>query len=606
MRNPLSSLSRVRKNLTDHFRNRATPAPAVSVDADHALVQHLNHSRLPTWSQFTYLFRYLKPKEAWVLRIAILFLFGSAAILVGRYINRHWIPEPTIGGTYTEAVMGTPRYLNPVLASSDTDLALTPLLFSGVLRQNPNGEYVNDLAEKVTEAPDGKTVTILLRQNLHWHDGTALTTDDVRFTIETIQNPNVASPRYTLFRGMQVATADDRTVTLTLETASPRLHELLTVGILPAHIWGDIPPASMSTTDYNLKPIGNGPFKFKEFRKKELSGDIRGLTLERFPDAATPALLHTLKIRFVADSEGAVDVLSNGEADGVRLVNTDALARAQKIRGVHFTPLPLPQVVAVFFNLKKALFTEQAVRTALRDVVDPKTVLQTARGDNAQVIVGPVLFGMPGADPNPAVRTADVAGAAKRLDDAGWKLEGEVRKKKDVELRFALTVPDVEEYKAAADGIVNAWKNIGAVATVDVVDPNTLGKEIVKERNFSALLYADRYDGSLDLYPFWHSTQSFDPGLNLTSFYSKDLDEALTNARKANVTAADRAKAYSTVQSIVSREAPAIFLYQPLANLVTKKRISTLETPTILAGGQRFTNATEWYVETHRVWKWSP
>lgn len=606
MRNPLSSLWRVGKNLLDRFRHRATPAPAVSVDADHALVQNLNHSRWPNWDQFTYLFRYLKPKEAWMLRIGILVLFGSAALLVGRYINRHWIPEPTVGGTYTEAVMGTPRYLNPVLASSETDLALTPLLFSGLLRQKPDGTYANDLAESITEAKDGKSVTAKLRENLHWHDGTALTTDDVRFTIETIQNPNVASPKYTLFRGMQVDTPDERTLTLTLETPTVRLRELLSVGILPAHIWGDIPPASMSTTDYNLKPIGNGPFKFKEFRKKELSGDIRSLTLERYAEAATPALLSTLKLRFVADSEGAVDVLANGEADGVRLLNTDALDRAKKIRGATFVPLPTPQVVAVFLNLKKGVFAEQAIRTALRDAIDPKIVAAAARGDNAQVIVGPVLAGMPGADPNLATRSADTAGAVKRLEDAGWKMEGEIRKKKNAELRFALTVPDVAEYKAAAEEIVGEWKNIGAIATVDLVDPLTLGKNIVKERNFSALLYADRYDSSLDLYPFWHSTQSFDPGLNLTSFYSKELDEALTSARKANVTDADRAKAYTTVQSIVSREAPAIFLYQPFANLVTKKDVRTLEAPTILAGGQRFLNATEWYVETQRVWKWNP
>ncbi|MEK7570422.1 MAG: ABC transporter substrate-binding protein [Patescibacteria group bacterium] len=602
MRNPLAPLLNRGRDIVARFRRPAT-APAVPLLHDQAMVHNLNGSRWPSWIQFSYIFRYLNKREGWIFRGAIVLLFGSAIFLVGRYIDRHWIAEPAVGGSFTEAVVGAPRFINPVLASSDVDLAMTPLLYSGLLRQLPDGTFANDLAENVAVSADGKTYTVKLAQGRTWHDGQPLTADDVSFTVETIQNPNVASPRYADFRDMKVDAPDDRTITFTLEKANPGFRRLLTQGILPAHIWAEIPPASMTTTDYNLKPIGNGPFKFKEIRKKERSGDVTNIILERNAAAANPAFLQELKIRFVDDGQAALDSLG-GQADGTRLVNNELYVKAEKLRGGRVDYLFLPQSVAAFFNTKRSLFASKDVRLALRDAIDPASVRDAAR-PSAQTIASPVLQGMLGWSALPE-RKADLEGARQRLEKAGWKKEGDVYVKAKTKLAFTLTVPDVKEYVDAANALAAAWKNLGATVTVSAVDPSTLAKEVIKERAFDILLFADRYDATLDLYPFWHSTQSFDPGLNLTSFYSKDMDAALDKAHAGNTLDADRTAANTRVQQIMVEEAPAIFLYQPAAAIVRTKTLRSTNPPTLLTASNRFLDVSNWYVDTDRTWQWNP
>lgn len=577
----------------------------MAFSSDEALVQNLNRSRFPSWSQFSYLFRYLSKTEGWVLRTSVIILFASAALLVGRYINRHWIPEPTVGGTYTEAVIGNPRFLNPVLASSDIDLAITPLLFSGLLRQMPDGHYANDIAQSVEQGKDGKTYTVKLKPNLTWHDGQPLTSEDVNFTIESIQNPSVASPRYSSFRGIKVEVKDDTTLQFTLEEANPKFLDLLTVGILPAHIWSDIPPASMGITEYNLKPVGNGSFQFVEYRKKEKSGDLSGMTLERFQTAATKPMLDTLKLKFVTDAQAGIDAVKNGQADGVRLTNPDLYAKAEKIRGAHLSSVPLPQAVAVFFNLKQTVLASKEVRLALRDSLDINHAISAAR-DSAQRIAGPVLPGMLGGSNDPIVSSANVEGAKQRLEQAGWKMENGVYQKGKQSLEFTLTVPDIPEYTAAAKVISESWKSLGANVEVKIEDPTTLVKDIIKPRLFDAILYADRYDSSLELFPFWHSTQSFDPGLNLTNFYNKDLDTAVNTTRKPDATESEIATANKKAQTIIIQESPAVFLYQPEAIIATTAPLRTTANQTLLTASNRFVNVTDWYINTKHTWKWNP
>lgn len=606
MRNPLSFLITRGRKFTHRLTHRSAPAPAVSVDADHALVQNLNDSRWPNWTQFSYIFRYLGKREGVLFRVAIVLLFASAAVLVVRYIGRHWIPQPATGGSHTEAIVGTPRFLNPALASSDVDVSLTPLVYSGLLRLSSDGTYVNDLAAELTVSADGKTYTAKLKPGLQWHDGEKLTANDIRFTFEMLQDPNVASPHYTDVRGIKVDVVDDQTVTFTLENADPTFRIVLATGILPEHIWSDIPPSALSSTDYNLKPIGSGPFKFKEIRKKGKTGGVTNISLERFPNASTPTRLQDLQLRFIDDAAASIDALSSGQADGLRLVSTEQMARAEKLRGATATVQPLPQVVAVYFNVKNALFARREVRLALRAAADQAQVIERAR-PGAPATNGALLLGMPGAAVSPpGTRTKDSEAATKLLTDAGWAKDGNVYARKGQKLTFTLVVPDVKEYTEAANALAEQWQAFGANVKVQAVDTSVISKDIIKGRTFDAILYSDRYDSTFDLYPFWHSTQSFDPGLNLTSYYSKDLDKLLTDARQATMTPQAKAEAYQKADAILATDAPAIFLYQSFALIVQKDNLRSTTPMSLLEATNRFLDVTDWYVNTDRVWRWNP
>ncbi len=605
MRNPFSWLTPRVRRLAGRFSRTPKSAPAVSLDQDHAFVQNLNTSRWPTSTQFTYLFRFLGKREGVVFRISLFLLFASAALLVGRYINRHWIPEPTTGGSYTEAIIGSPRYLNPVLATSDVDLELTPLIFNGLQRVQADGTYANDLAQNTTTSSDGKVWTVTLKPNLTWQDGQPLNSGDVQFTFDTIQDPNVASPLYSSARNLKVTTPDDQTVTFTFDKANPTNEQLLTTGILPSHIWSDIPPAAMGTSEYNVKPVGSGPFAFKEITKKEKLGGVTGMTLERFAHATTLARIGTFHLRFVDDATGAVDALAKGQADGARLISTDVFTKARRVRGITATNIALPQVVAAFFNVKNALFTKE-VRLALRAATDQQAVIAAGR-PGANATNGPVLPGMPGGQTAaPTAQKADLTAATKLLTDAGWAKDGNVFKKKSQSLSFTLTVPDVKEYTDIAKVLVDNWTALGATVTVNAIDPSTIAKDAIKGRQFDVILFSDRYDASLDLYPFWNSTQSYDPGLNLTSYYNKDMDKLLNDSHTTTQSAADEATSYAKVDSAIQADAPAIFLYQSYALVVQPGRLRSTSAPTLLSAANRFLDVASWYVKTKHVWKWNP
>src|SRR5207248_9071294 len=91
-------------------------------------------------------------------------------------------PPVRRGGTFAEAMIGAPRYVNPLLASSDTDLDLTHLVYSGLTRIDDRGNIVPDMASSWQVSADSRTYTFTLRADLMWHDDQPFTADDVLFT----------------------------------------------------------------------------------------------------------------------------------------------------------------------------------------------------------------------------------------------------------------------------------------------------------------------------------------------------------------------------------------------------------------------------------------
>ena len=162
---------------------------------------------------------------------------------------QHFIPQPAIGGEYSEGLIGAPQYINPLLSqTNDVDTDLQRLVFAGLVKYDHDLQLVPDLAEGWEVSDDLKTFTFRLKEGVRWHDGQPLTADDVIFTIHSIQDPDFKSPLLISVRGVTVSKIDDRTVVFVLPDAFPEFLEVLTVGLLPEHIWGSIPPINSTTT----------------------------------------------------------------------------------------------------------------------------------------------------------------------------------------------------------------------------------------------------------------------------------------------------------------------------------------------------------------------
>ena len=165
--------------------------------------------------------------------IAILLCIVSLLRIVYS-INAHFLVTiPAQGGTLNEGIIGTPRYINPLLAVTDADRDISRLVFRGLMREDNNGNLVPDLADSYSVSPDNLTYTFVLKK-AYFQDGTPITADDVLFTIQSATNPTLGSSERVTWEGVGVKVIDAKTIAFTLKEPYAPFLENMTLGILPS------------------------------------------------------------------------------------------------------------------------------------------------------------------------------------------------------------------------------------------------------------------------------------------------------------------------------------------------------------------------------------
>ena len=208
----------------------------------------------------------LEKKIAIVLLLAALVMGG---IKTRDYYINHTKVVANFGGTYREAIVGESHYLNPILASSDSDKSVSSLIFSSLFKFDKNGTVIPDVAEKWEISTDNLVYTVTLKDNVYFHDGEKLTAADVVYTAQTIQDPAVTSPLYETWKDIKIDQKAENIVTFTLPKAYGPFIYTLDFGILPLHLTAD---------ELAQKVIGSGPYKYDTSKK---NGDkITQLTLK--------------------------------------------------------------------------------------------------------------------------------------------------------------------------------------------------------------------------------------------------------------------------------------------------------------------------------------
>lgn len=571
-------------------------------------------------------------------------ILGLAAIgsLVGNGYFFFLQPVPKPGGEYSEGFVGTPKLLNPVLAAAnDVDADITPLLFCSLLKRQGT-EVVPDIITRYEVSPDGKQYTVVLKPDIRWHDGEALTVDDVLFTFDLIRDPEVGSPLFKTFSGVTAQAVDDRTIQFTLAKPFAPFLSTLTFGILPERHWGIVPAASLKLAELNLKPIGCGPFGFQSL-KKDKQGNIRSLTLAAFSQyhAGRP-YFDTVIAKFYPDTQSAVAAVVNKNVmtlGGVSAINRPELA-AVTSHGWAYYPLNVPQYTAIFFNQSRSgALAELPVRQALYRALNRPQLVQAVLGGGAEVIAGPFLPDAIGYTPDVPQYVFDQSAATAALDNAGWKgltpneyialqrenekaqtpagqefvdrsdaerlaeLNGQeyFRAKKGQPLEIELTIVDQLENQAVAKAIQTDWQAIGVRTVIRSVSPEQVRREVLKPRAYQALLYGEILGTDPDPFPFWHSSQAADPGVNLALWQNRKADKLLEDARTATDPAVRQEK-YKTFQDILLTELPALFLYRPLYSYWVNKDVNGVNVKSIAVPSDRLSDLSQRYLYTRRVW----
>lgn len=537
-----------------------------------------------------------------------IFIFSAVGMLY-RVDAAYTVTIPAHGGTLTEGVVGNPRFINPVLALSEADKTLTSLVYSGLTRTNKDGSVAFDLAESIDISPDGLTYTAHLRPGATFHDGTPVTADDVVFTIQKIEDQQVKSPIYGDWSGVAVQKVDDETVRFVRKSAYAPFIDNLSVGILPKHIWKNVSADEFAFSQYNTLPIGSGPFKVGTVTRN--SGGIPDY-YELLPfnnDTSGEPYIGTYILRFYPSEQELLSAYASGDVDSISGISPDEAKALGNNADVLSSPLP--RIFGVFFNQgsSKAL-ADSDVRHAL-DLAAPKQgIVDDVLGGYATPIDSPLppsLF--PWTITDKKVSDDErFKEAVALLDEAGWKKNpqtGILEKKsgKDIiPLSFSISTGNAPELRAVADRLKDAWQRLGAQVDIQVFETGDLNQNVIRPRRFEALLFGEVVGKDADVYPFWHSSQRNDPGLNIALYANSKVDKLLTDAR----TQSDPEKRdadYKAFDQEIRKDMPLVSLYAPNFIYVVPKGVAAVSLANLSSPSDRFISIRDWYVDTDNVWQ---
>ncbi len=550
---------------------------------------------------FKKIFAALTTKERITFISALAGATISFAIVVGFMIARTTRAVPAAGGKYTEGMLGQPEYINPIIASSQTDLDLVKMVYSNL----------SDISDNITPSTDLKTWNIRLKQGLTWQDGQKLTSDDVVFTVNSIQNPDADSPLYQSWQGVTVSRVSELEVQFTLANPYAFFGDTLdNLYILPKHIFADTPPGNWHLSDYNLKPIGSGPYQFVSYDKNS-NGFISFYQLAAWNGTIEGhPLIQDFNFDFFNDENALVQSFNNGTIDGFGNVSPADISKITRPNNTF--AWPTSAYYAVFFNQSVNLgLQDPAVREALSVSLDRNELVASALGNNGTPEYGPVP--QSGANYNSAVASSGTSSSAafaeNLLDNAGWIIgssspfRAKTIKNVTVPLVVNLTVPQIDFLTSTASYLQSAWQTIGVKVNITPDSSNDIVNNLIPARNYESLLFGNVLGPSSDIYSFWDSSQDFSPGLNLSLYNNPAVNSLIERARQ-NHNAASSSVELAAAQADIVADHPAIFLYSPDYVYVTNKNVQGISTSALLTDpSDRFREIESWYLNTARVLK---
>ncbi len=194
--------------------------------------------------------------------------------------------------------------------------------------------------------------------------------------------------------------------------------------------------------------------------------------------------------------------------------------------------------------------------------------------------------------------TGSVGGATRTMLNKICFGSGEAKQT----LEFSLVTVDQPQLVEIANALKQQWKLLGVSVEVKKFPISQLEQDFIKPRNYDSLLFGEVLGAIPDLFPFWHSSQKKDPGLNLALYENKDVDKLLEDIRKS-LDPKVRAEKFEVMQNLLLKDAPAVFLYNPDYVYLTSDKIKGLQDQKITDPSKRFSNIEKWYIKTKRVWR---
>lgn len=487
-------------------------------------------------------------------------------------------PPSTPKGVVVVGLSQEPTAFNPLMPGIECDEVVWTNVFSTLWTAEPDGSLKPDLAIAIPSQTNGGITegglawTVKLREGVVWHDGTAFTAEDVKYSLELINAPGFkARTRVGHMLVKDIVVKGPHEISWRMEKPyAPYLALLANTQMVPKHVLGKA--ADPNTAAFNNAPIGTGPFKWGS---RTPGDNVTLVANERYH--GTGPYLEKAVLKYVPDQTSLYTQFRTGQVDFVPIPGIPAnyYNEAVKLSGRKVVIAPNGSLEIIMPNLGHKAFAEKAVRQALYAAIDK------------QAIIDAIYYGVPkptesfvpqeswAYNPNLPAQSRDLAKANKLLDEAGWLRGGNgVRKKNGVALEFAVSTTTGNALREQCQQLMmQDWQQIGASMKISNMPAAVIWGEFYVRSKFESLLVGTTFRTGVDPDPATRFASDAIPvkggsGGNYMQWEDAEADKLMKLGQETFDQ--DKRKAiYWKLQEIVREELPIlpIFQYAPLEGI---------------------------------------
>ncbi len=490
-----------------------------------------------------------KKKLSGLLFVALLIMavLGGCADGTGESSGDNSSKEPK--GSVVVGIQQDIDSLDPHKATAAGTKEILFNIFEGLVKPDENGNLIGAVASDYTISEDGLIYTFTLRENVKFHNGNAVTAEDVKYSLERVSGLLDGTPLISTLSTIQaVDIVDEKTVQVTVGSANTELIYSFVAAIIPA--------GSGETTE--ATPVGTGPFSFVSYKPLE------GIVLAKFADYWQEGLPYVEEVNFkiVNSADTALMELQGGTIDLYAYL-TDS--QAQALKDSHqVIASPSNVVQALFLNNAVAPLDDVRVRQAILYALDKEEINDFVGGGSGTLISSAMLPTLKDyyADLNDTYGTkANVDKAKELLADAGYS--------NGFDLEIAIP-SNYEFHMQTGEVVVEQLKAVGINATIKAVEWGTWLDEVYNGRQYAATISGitcDMTPGYL-LNRFQTTSKK-----NFINFANEEYDELYVKAQETlNLT--EKAEYYKQLQKILCDEAGSAFLQVPANMTAINKELS--------------------------------
>lgn len=497
-----------------------------------------------------------------------------------------------------------PTNFHPLMLAIEVDQGVHWNLFSPLWGVDDKGQFTPQLAVEVPTvanggiSADGLNWKIKLRDNVKWHDGTPFTADDVKFSLDLLNNKDFKANRragHELLRDITVVSPTE--ITWRMEKVyAPYVSILAWTFIVPKHILEK--ETDVNSSNFAANPVGTGPFKWSE----RVPGDHITLKANNdfFGDGPN---VETIVFKYIPDLTVLFTQFQTGDIDyiGLQGITPDHYEEAKKLADRVVMPVALPFIENIAFNLGKPVFQDKAVREALYYAMDKQAIIDAIYYGLPRPTESYLPYEAAAFNPDLPKQTYDVEKAKKILDDAGWAPGADgIRAKNGVRLAFVNSTTAGNHVREQAQQLLQqTWKEIGAEMTIQNFPPAVMWGDNWMQSKFDTAMVGIGFmiGPDADTTDYFHShsiNAKGGNGQNTTQYENPEVDKLLGEAANT-VDQAKRIEIYKKQQELVRADLPYLPIFQYAMVEGTKKGLEGYK-PNVN------TQTNTWNVNE---WKWA-